>query len=90
LKGKELYSNAVVSSDILSSKKSREWASAAAQFFDNKLDDFVTHSTSQRKPPFEVTFDRLVAAGYGGHFPSDPTMYFVSHENLKVGIREIV
>lgn len=90
LKGKEVYSNAIVSIDILSSKKSREWASAAAQFFDNKQDDFVTHSTSQKKPPFVVTFDRLMAVGYGGHLPNDPTMYFVSHKNLKVGINESV
>lgn len=90
LKGRELYSNAVVSSDILSSKKIREWASTAAQFFDNKLDDVVTHTTSERKPPFEVTFDRRMAAGYGGHLPTDPTIYVVSHENLQVDIRESV
>ncbi|XP_046650060.1 cyanophycinase-like [Daphnia pulicaria] len=90
LKGKEVYTNAVVSSDILSARKSREWASTAAQFFDNKLDDVVTHTTSQKNPSFEVTFDRRTAAGYGGHLPTDPTTYLVSHENLQVGIRETV
>ncbi|XP_057371027.1 cyanophycinase-like [Daphnia carinata] len=90
LKGNEQFTNAEISTDILSSKQSRSWASAAAQFFDNQLDDTVTHFTFEKKPPFEVTFNRLSGAGYRGPLPSDPLTFVVSHENLQVGIRESI
>lgn len=90
MKGKEQYTNAQISDDILSSKASRSWASAAAQFFDNQLDDIVTHFSFEKRPPFEVTFDRVNGAGYGGYLPTDPLTFVVSHENLQVGIRESI
>lgn len=88
LKGQELYMNAEISNDILSAKNNREWASAAVKFFNNKLDDFVTHFSFEKKPMYEITFNRLSGAGYGGQLPSDPLLYVVSHENLMVSIKE--
>ena len=88
LKGKEDYSNAEVSNDILSSLKDRVWASAAAQFFRNKLDDIVTHISYEKNPRFEITFNRLFGSGYGGLPPSNPENFVVSHQNLQIGIRE--
>ncbi len=85
-----MYTNAVVNNDILSAKTPREWAAAGAQFFDNKLDDVVTHFSNEKNPKFQITFDRTSGAGYGGHLPSNPTAYVVSHENLLVAIRESV
>ena len=90
LAGKEYYINADISSDILSAKRNRQWAIAADQFFDNRLDDVVNHQSSERNPTYEVTFDRTPAAGYGGHLPSDPATFVVSHKNLKIGIREFI
>ncbi|KAK4019862.1 hypothetical protein OUZ56_001866 [Daphnia magna] len=90
LKGNEQYANAEISNDILSSKRSRSWASAAAQFFDNQLDDTVTHFSFEKNPTFEVSFNRLSGAGYRGPLPNDPLTFVVSHENLQVGIRESI
>ena len=90
LKNNEYYSNAEISNDILSSQKDRVWASAAAQFFDNKLDDIVTHFSYEKSPKFEITFDRAIGSGYGGIPPSNPEVFVVSHQNLQVGIRENV
>ncbi|XP_046650061.1 cyanophycinase-like [Daphnia pulicaria] len=90
LKDNEYYNNAEVSNDILSSQRDRVWASAAAQFFNNKLDDVVTHYSYEKNPKFEITFDRVTGSGYGGIPPSNPEITVVSHQNLKVGIRENV
>ncbi len=90
MKDKEYYNNAEVSNDILSSQKDRVWASAAAQFFNNKLDDVVTHFSDEKNPKFEITFDRAIGSGYAGIPPSNPEIFVVSHQNLQVGIRENV
>ncbi len=90
MKGKETYTNAIVYNDILSSKTPREWANAGAQFFDNRLDDMVTHFSTEKNPQFQVTFDRTFGIGYGGFLPSDPTIFVVSYETLLVSIRENV
>jgi hypothetical protein len=87
LKNNEYYNNAEVSNDILSSQRDRVWASTAAQFFNNKLDDVVTHYSYEKNPKFEITFDRVIGSGYGGIPPSNPEIIAVSHQNLKVGIR---
>lgn len=88
LRGNEYYTNADVSTDILSANLNRRWATAADQFFDNRRDDFIAHLSFERDPRFEVTFDRLNGAGYGGYFPSDPSTFVVSYENLQVAIHE--
>jgi cyanophycinase len=88
LKGNEYYMNAEVSTDILSATLTRRWANVADQFFDNRRDDSVAHLSFERNPRFEIVFDRLSAAGYGGYLPSDSNKFAVSYENLKVAIHE--
>lgn len=88
LKGNEYYINSEPSVDILSATLTRRWAVAADQFFDNRLDDTVLHTSFERNPQYEVTFDRTPGAGYGGYFPSDATKFVVSYKNLLVGIHE--
>ena len=66
----------------------RRWAVFADQFFDNRRDDTVVHTSSERDPQYEVTFDRASGAGYGGYSPSDSANFVVSYKNLVVGIRD--
>lgn len=88
MRGNEYYLSADISTDILSATMNRRWAAAADQFFDNRRDDSVAHLSFERNPRYEVVFDRLSGAGYGGYFPSDANTFVVSYENLKVAIHE--
>lgn len=88
LRGQEYYIHADISKDIFSNLLNRQWASAADKFFDNRLDDTITHLSFETNPQFQVKFDRLSSAGYGGYNPNDLDKFVVSYRNLEIGIRE--
>lgn len=88
MKGNEHFSNAVSSSDILSAHKSRQWAATAQQLFDSVLDDVSVHHSAEKKPQYEVTFNRTLGVGYGGYHTLYPTTFVISYENLRVSIHE--
>lgn len=87
MKGNEHFSNAESSSDILSAHKPRQWANSAQQLFDNSLDVVSTHLSSEKKPQYQITFNRTLGLGYGGFHPLYPTTFLISYENLRVSIQ---
>ena len=90
MKNNEYYIRADINEDVLSTKKDNQWAAAADQFFDNRLDDTITHLSSETGPRFQVTFDRTSAQGYGGNLPTETGRFVVSYKNNLIGIREKV
>ena len=89
LKGHELYMKVEMNKDILSYNTARQWASAAVQLFNNKMDDNVTHFSFEENPRFQVSFDRTKSgAAYGGYLQTNFIDFVVSYTNLQIGIRE--
>lgn len=89
MKGNEHFTSAVSSSDIFSFHKSRQWADTAQQLFDNSLDEVSVHRSAEKKPQYEVTFNRTLGIAYGGYHPSFPATFLISYENLRVSIHAL-
>lgn len=90
LKGREQFSSAVPSDDILSYDEARQWSGTAQRLFNNINDDTVVSLSSETDPQFQVTFDQRQGTGFGGYLPSSPSTFVISYQNLQVAIRENV